>query len=491
MRDDELTGGDYPGAEFDRAWRAALAPDDYANPTPHADGYHVVVIGAGPAGLITAIGAAGLGARVALIEKHFMGGDCLNVGCVPSKALLEYTTHEREPQFGPAFAWLREVRAGIAPHDSVERYSDQGVDVFLGAARFEDDRTVIVGDQRLHARRFAICTGATAAVPPIPGLADADPLTNESVFDLTEQPARLAILGAGAIGCELSQVFARLDTEVHLFEMAPRVLPLEDERASDVLAVALTGEGVHLHTGAAVSAVERDAGGHVVVSGDERIAVDRILVALGRRPNTGDLQLDRAGVQVDDRGFVVVDGKLRTTSKRVYAGGDCATPIQFTHHADAHARALVQNTLIAPTASVASLVVPHCTYTSPEVASVGQTPSALDEAGTEYDRFEFAFGELDRGRAENDNDGYAEVYTRRGSDRILGATIVGHDAGEQIAPICLMMSNGLGLSAASKTVLSYPTRSEYLKRLGDAYNRTRLTPFAAGAFKRWLGLLRT
>lgn len=481
----------YPGEAFDGDWRAALAPQDYQNPTP-ADWYHLVIIGAGPAGLIAAIGAAGLGARVALIEKHFMGGDCLNVGCVPSKALLEATA-KPNPQFDTAFAWLREVRAGIAPHDSVERYSELGVDVFLGAAQFEDESTVVVNEQKIRGRRIAICTGATASIPPIPGLREADPLTNETIFDLTTQPQRLAILGAGAIGCELAQVFARLGTQVHLFELAPRVLPLESERASTVLADALAAESVALYLGAGVSEVTIDAAGgapYVVAAGDVSVPVDRVMVALGRRPNTADLALDRAGVEVDERGFIVVDDKLRTGNSNVYAAGDCASQLQFTHHADAQARALVQNTLFAPTASVAGLVVPHCTYTHPEVASVGASTAVLDAGGVSFDTYEFAFGDLDRGRAEDDRVGYAQVFTKRGSDKILGASIVGHDAGEQLAPICLLMSNGWGLSAASKTVFSYPTRSEYLKRLADAYNRTRLTPLAARLMRAWLGWLK-
>jgi pyruvate/2-oxoglutarate dehydrogenase complex dihydrolipoamide dehydrogenase (E3) component len=208
----------YAGAEADLAWRRLVAPSDYANPTPQPR-YHLIVIGAGPAGLVTAIAAAGLGAKVAMIERHALGGDCLNVGCIPSKSLLEFTAQGGD-DFDAAFAWLRSVRARIAEHDSVERYTAAGVDVFLGAAAFVDKKTVRVGGASLRGRRFVIATGARATLPPIPGLAESKPLTNETVFDLRKRPKRIVILGAGPIGCELAQAFARMHVEVHVLEVA-------------------------------------------------------------------------------------------------------------------------------------------------------------------------------------------------------------------------------------------------------------------------------
>ena len=244
----------YPGDQFDAITAAAVSPDQYQNPKPQGR-YQLVVIGAGPAGLITAISAAGLGAKVALVERHRMGGDCLNVGCIPSKALLEYSSTFSGGDFSDAFSWLREVRAGIAPHDSVDRYRDAGVDVFMGEASFNTTGNLCVGNAVLHARRTVICTGARADVPAIPGLREAHPLTNETVFDLTQAPARLAILGAGAIGCELALVFARLGVQVHFFELADRVLPLEDGDASQAVQLALAAAGVKLHLGSGVERV--------------------------------------------------------------------------------------------------------------------------------------------------------------------------------------------------------------------------------------------
>ena len=478
----------YPGDQFDAITAAAVSPDQYQNPKPQGR-YHLVVIGAGPAGLITAISAAGLGAKVALVERHRMGGDCLNVGCIPSKALLEYTSTFPGGDFSDAFSWLREVRAGIAPHDSVGRYRDAGVDVFMGEASFNTTGNLCVGNAVLHARRTVICTGARADVPAIPGLREAHPLTNETVFDLTQAPASLAILGAGAIGCELALGFARLGVQVHLFELADRVLPLEDGDASQAVQLALAAAGVKLHLGSGVERVRVVAAGFEVSAGVAVHTAEKILVSMGRRANTESLNLGAVGVGLTPRGLIVTDAKLRTTNKTIYAAGDCTSVQQFTHHADAQARAVVQNALFAPTARVDRLIVPHCTYTKPEVASVGDNAAELKRKGLVYDVHEFDFAELDRGRAAIDGAGFARVYLQKGTDKILGATLVGHDAGEQIAPLCLLMSQGVGLSAAGKTLFSYPTRSEYLKRLADAYTRTRFTPTVAGIFKRWLRLI--
>lgn len=475
----------YPGSEFDQVAEGLLVPADYVNPAPRS-AYHLVIIGAGPAGLIAAIGAAGVGASVALIEADRMGGDCLNVGCVPSKALLSHLDAAETADFDAAFAFARQIRSEIAPHDSVARYTELGVDVFLGEAQFKSANSVAVGETTLHGRRFLIATGARPVLPPIPGLTAAEPLTNESLFDLTVQPQRLGILGAGVIGCEMAQVFAQLGTEVHLFEMANEVLPLEDPEAGAAVRRSLADKGVNMHLGCAVEEIVPEGELHSVRTADAQVAVDKILVALGRRPNTDALQLDQAGVQVDGQGFVVTDTRLRASNKRVYAAGDCASRAQFTHNADAQARVVVQNALFLPTATIEAHVVPHSVYTTPEVGAVGQSESQLRAAGVDFDVYKVAFSELDRGRVQGDQTGFAKVFTAKGSDRILGACIVGKDAGEQLAGICLLMSNQLGLGAAGKAILSYPTRSEILKRLADAYNRTRMTPLVARIFAFWL-----
>lgn len=470
----------------DAIWRDLVFPANYHNPTPRAR-YHLCVIGAGPAGLVTSIAAAGLGAKVALIERTAMGGDCLNVGCVPSKALLEFTQdHRGQTNFSAAFEWLRQVRAGIAEHDSVSRYTEAGVDVFLGSAQFKDAATVEVGNDEIRARRFVIATGARASLPPIAGLAEAQPLTNETVFALREQPSRIAIIGAGPIGCELALVFARLGTRVKLIEIAPRIMPSEHEDASRLVAESIERAGVHLHLQAEIRSVARDTSGEVRIElANEALQADELLVAAGRRANTENLNLAAAGVELTDRKLIRVDDRLRSSNRRIYAAGDVCSQRQFTHHADAHARIVVQNALFAPTAKTTKLIVPHCTYTDPEVAQVGGNATQLERRGIAFDRWRVAFNELDRGRAQGDNEGFAEVLTAKGKGEILGATIVGRDAGEQIAPICLAMNNQLGLGALSGTLLPYPTRAEYIRRLSDQFNKTRLTPAVSRIMQRW------
>ncbi len=477
---------DMQAMDADAAWRKLVFPEDYVNPKPQPR-YHLCVIGAGPAGLVASIAAAGLGARVALIERHAMGGDCLNVGCIPSKALLEFThEHRGAANFAPAFDWLRRVRASIAPHDSVERYTNAGVDVFLGAAKFRDRGSVEVAGERVHARRFVIATGARAAIPPIRGLDTVDALTNETVFDLRERPARLAIVGAGALGCELALVFARLGTEVALFESAARALPSDHREAGRLVTEALEAAGVSLSVGAQISEVNALSNGEVALDVGDRIhTASRLLVAAGRRANTDDLGLDVAGVELTESGLVAVDDKLRTSNRRIFAAGDVCTPLQFTHHADAHARIVVQNALFLATARTRGLLVPHCTYTQPEVAQIGPLAETLEQRGIAFDAWRVSFAELDRARAAGDTRGFAEVLTAAGSDKILGATIVGDDAGEQLAAVCLAMTNGLGLGRLAATILPYPTRAEYLKRLADQYNRTRLTTTVSRIMERW------
>ncbi len=474
----------YPGAHYDVAWRELTFPAGYLNPAPKAR-YHIVVLGAGSAGLITAIGAAGLGARVALVEREAMGGDCLNVGCVPSKALLEFTRRSGGTvEFDDAFEWMRKVRAEVSRQDSVDRYTQSGIDVFLGSAHLLNDTTVQVGDRRLNARRIVLATGARAAVPPIPGLAECQPLTNETLFDLKEPPASLAILGAGAIGCEMAQAFVRLGVEIQLFEMTGRVLPLEEEEASAVVARALERDGVTLHLNAPVSSVSSHNSKITVHCPDVQASVDKILVAAGRRANVEDLRLDVVGVDTE-AGLIKVDSRLRTSNPRLYAAGDVCSRMQFTHNADAQARIVVQNALFAPTASTDDLIIPHCTYTDPEVANVGRKKAKLRHEAVAFDIYRVEFGDLDRGRTQGDAEGFVEALTAKGGDEILGATIVGYDAGEQIAGLCIAMSHNIGLGGLGKTVLPYPTRAEYLRRLADSYNRTRLTPRAKRIMSQW------
>ncbi len=483
----EARGNDFslaPGPSFDDAWRRLVFPRDYRNPQP-APCYNLTVIGAGPAGLVTAIAATGLGAKVALVERHAMGGDCLNVGCIPSKTLLAGAAGGLS--VADAMARVKRVRAQIAQHDSVERFVKAGVDVFLGEATFERANEVRVGEAVLRARRIVIATGARAAIPPIPGLSELAPLTNETVFDLAGQPRRLAILGAGPIGCELAQAFVLLGTHVDLIEIEPQVLPREDADAARLIAGALARDGVGIHLGVRVACASRSPEGKTLVLEDgTRIETDEVLVAVGRLRNVEALHLENAGVRFDPKSGIEVDASLRTSQRNIFAVGDVCSPYQFTHVADAHARVVIRNALFHSRARVDRLVIPWCTFTRPELARAGATSRELERAGRAYDRYRIGFGELDRGRTDDATDGYAEVLTAKGTDRIIGTTIVGKDAGEQIAPVVLMMVRGIGLRELSALVVTYPTRSEYLRRLADAYSRTRLTPRVARILKWWL-----
>jgi pyruvate/2-oxoglutarate dehydrogenase complex dihydrolipoamide dehydrogenase (E3) component len=470
--------------DLDARQRELVFPHGYRNPQP-APRYNLVVIGAGPAGLIASIAAAGLGAKVALVERHAMGGDCLNVGCVPSKTLLAAASAGLP--FDAAMQRVRAVRARISEHDSVERYAGAGVDVFLGEASFAGPREIRVGAAVLRTRKALIATGARAAVPAVPGLAELGPLTNETVFDLREQPKRLTVLGAGPIGCELAQAFARLGTAVQVLEAQSRALTADEPEAAARVVHALEAEGIRFRLDVRIVSGGRDAGGTFLsLSDGERIEADAVLVAAGRRRNLESLGLERAGVRFDARAGIQVNERLETTQAGIYAAGDVCARHQFTHNADAQARIVVRNALFAGRARADQLVIPWCTYTKPELAHVGATRAELESRKQAFDAFRTEFGDLDRGRTDDAGDGYAEILVAAGTDRILGATIVGKDAGEQLAPIVLMMQNRLGVGALGSVVLPYPTRSEYLRRLADAWNRTRLTPFAARALRWWL-----
>jgi pyruvate/2-oxoglutarate dehydrogenase complex dihydrolipoamide dehydrogenase (E3) component len=494
-----------PDDEYNRILAGHVHPPGWVNPTP-APRYNLVVLGGGPAGLITAIGACGLGAKVALIERAFLGGDCLNVGCVPSKALIRSArafaaVRDAGPfgvnvaagasvNFGAAMERMRQLRSSISENDSAARYRALGVDVFLGGGRFVDGTMVQVGDDRLRFDKAVIATGARAAIPEIPGLADTGFLTNETVFNLTELPRRLAVIGAGPIGCELAQVFARLGSKVTLLGRAPRILPREDQDAAARLETSLKQDGISLRLACHIDRAELRAGDRILrfdyEGNRQELAVDAILVGAGRAPNVESLQLDAALVQFDARTGIHVDDRLRTTNPRVYAAGDVCSRFQFTHAADAMARIVIQNSLFGGRAKASRLVIPWCTYTDPEIAHVGLSETAARERGIAIDTFIQEFVEIDRAILDGETTGLVKIHVHKGTDRVAGATIVSRHAGEMITEITLAMTAGLGLKTLARTIHPYPTHGEAINRAADAYNRTRLTPFLKSLFKKWL-----
>jgi pyruvate/2-oxoglutarate dehydrogenase complex dihydrolipoamide dehydrogenase (E3) component len=514
-----------------------VAPPDWKNPVP-ARKYHLVVLGGGTAGLICAIGAAGLGARVALVESGLLGGDCLNVGCVPSKALLRSARGVASvrgapdvgidlpgppvPDFPRVMQRLRALRASIAPHDSASRYKGLGVDVFLGRGRFLSPRELVVDPQpgagpqvRLSFHRAVIATGGRPHIPNLPGLAAAQPLTNETVFSLETLPPRLAVMGAGPVGCELAQALARLGSRVTLVANHSQVLPREPIDAARLVEASLRRDGIDLRLGVVPLRVEPASGaawpgdgmpgdrvpsnagarairGHTLIvaggAGEERIDCDQILIAAGRVPNVEGLGLEQAGVASDLHRGVLVDDFLRTANRRIYAAGDVCSPQRFTHAADAMARIVIRNALFWGRQRFSRLVIPWCTYTSPEVAGVGLTAEAARLAGVAIDTYRHELSQTDRAVLEGATEGYFEVHVRRGTDQIVGGTVVGEHAGEWLTPLTTALTTGRGLRTLSGVITPYPTVSAAWGRLGDACNRARLTPTVARLLRGWLRL---
>jgi pyruvate/2-oxoglutarate dehydrogenase complex dihydrolipoamide dehydrogenase (E3) component len=461
------------------------------------------VIGAGSGGLSVAAAAAAFGVSVVLIEKGKLGGECLNTGCVPSKALIAAANHARaiarsrafgisagtaEVDFGKVHDHVHAVIAAIAPNDSKERFTGLGVRVLEGAARFKDRDTVVVGDAiEVKARRFVIATGSSPALPPIPGLDAVPYLTNETVFDLTTRPTHLVVIGAGPIGLELAQAFRRLGSAVTVLEAA-QPLAREDAECAAILLDALAREGVELRSNAAVVRLAAaDAMIEVVVrdgNGEQTLEASHLLVATGRRANADDLALERAGI-ARDRNGIVVDKGLKTANPRVYAIGDVVGRGQFTHLANYHAGLVVRNALFRLPVRLNEHVVPRVTFTDPELAHVGLTETEARSRRRGIRVLRWPYHENDRAQAERATLGHIKVVTDpRG--RILGATIVGAVAGELITTWTLAVSRGLNVRAFAGIIVPYPTLAEIGKRAAITYFIPGLTSFWVRRIIAWL-----
>ena len=494
-----------PRDEHNETLVSNVHPPDWVNPTP-ASRYNLVVIGAGTAGLVTASGAAGLGAKVALIERHLMGGDCLNVGCVPSKAVIRSSrsafdirdagrlgvkvSGQAEVDFSAVMERMRRLRSKISFHDSAVRFRDDlGVDVFLGEGRFSSPDTVEVDGKTLRFKKAVIATGARPVSPPIEGMAETGFLTNESVFSLTERPGHLVVLGGGPIGCELAQAFRRLGSEVTIIEMISQFLPREDQDAAAILAGVFEREGIEVLLNTAVKKVTVSGGRkvvHIEKDGEaKQIEADEILVGVGRAPNVEGLNLEAVGVEYDKFGIKIND-YLQTTAPRIWAAGDCCMKYKFTHAADAAARLVVQNALFPGRKRLSALTIPWCTYTDPEIAHVGMYERDARESGIEVDTFTRQFEEVDRAITDGEEEGFVRIHVKKGTGKILGGTIVARHAGEMISEITLAMVGKIGLNTIANVLHPYPTQAEAIKQVGDAYNRTRLTPSIKKLFTKWL-----
>ncbi len=454
--------------------------------------YDLVVVGGGTAGLVTSMIAAGAGARVALVEADRTGGDCLWTGCVPSKSLiaaadaaqrireaprLGIDAGEPKVDFARVMAHVRGARETIAPHDSPERLRAAGVDVIAARARFRRRGEIEAGQYVLRHRAAIVATGSAPQLPQIPGLADAGPLTSETLWDLDELPRRLAVLGGGPIGCELGQAFARLGSEVTVIETAERLLPGEDPRAGELLEARLAAEGVAVLTGARLTDVRSDNGelsAGVDAGGEARLMrFDRVLVATGRRPVSDGLGLDQVGVETTEAGAVVVDDRLRAAAG-IYAAGDVTGAPAFTHVAAYHARIASINALFGARRKVDYSAIPRVTFTDPEVASVGLSEAQARERWGQRARVVVHdYSDSDRAITADRAYGFAKlVGDNRG--QLVGATIAAPAAGESIAEVAVQVGRGAGIESLSTAVHAYPTFSEGPARAADEYQRARL-----------------
>jgi pyruvate/2-oxoglutarate dehydrogenase complex dihydrolipoamide dehydrogenase (E3) component len=510
-----------PADPADARLHQAAHPAGWTNPEPRGR-YDLVVLGGGTAGLVCAMGAAGLGARVALVERALLGGDCLITGCVPSKALLRSAraaaearrAHEVgvrvagvEADFAAVMQRMRERRADISPHDSAERLRAAGVDVYFGDARFADASAIAVGSRTLTFRRAVIATGGRPAVPLFAASGGVPYLTNETLFALTEQPRRLAIVGAGPIGCEMAQAFARLGTAVTLVDQAPQLLPREDADAAAILARQFAADGVTLRLALTISGIstgsegirlylkardglqDRNVGDGLQAVPSEAdsslVLCTHLLIATGRTPNVEGLNLPAAGVAFDQAG-VVVDDHLRTTNRRVFAAGDVCSAFKFTHAADALARIVIQNALFYGRKRASSLVIPWCTYTDPEVAHVGAYEDEARRTGRRVETITIPLADVDRAVVDEERHGFVRVHHERG--RLLGCTVVASRAGEMIGVATHALTHGARLSDLGSTIQPYPTLNSAFRAAGDAYARTRLTPRARLALRSYFRL---
>jgi pyruvate/2-oxoglutarate dehydrogenase complex dihydrolipoamide dehydrogenase (E3) component len=493
-----------PRDDHERQRLANVRPAGWAEPETKPL-YHLVVVGAGTGGLVTASIAAGLGAGVALVERHLMGGDCLNVGCVPSKAVIAAARSWRRAadssrdfggprvaggeSFATVMERMRRLRAGISALDGAPRFRDLGVDVFLGEGRFTGPDRLLVNGRSLRFRRAVIATGARPAVPAVPGLEDVGYLTNETVFDLTELPARLVVLGAGPVGCELAQAFARLGAGVTLVARGARILPREDADAAAVVERGMQAHGIRLLHGGRVLGAELRGGRPVLrvqhEGGVEDLTGDRVLAAVGRVPNVEGLGLDQAGVRYSPMG-VTVNDRLRTSNRRVFAVGDVCSRHGLTHAADAHARLVIGNALFGGLGGgrVSRLVIPRVTYTSPELAQVGLSEAEAAGRGDRVRSITVPLREVDRAVLDGEAEGFFRVHLAHGSDRILGATLVAEHAGEMIGEIALAMTAGVGLAGIGRTIQPYPTQAGVFRKAADTWRREQLTP-RAKRLLRW------
>ncbi len=494
-----------PQDAYERKRLDAVSPEAWNNPEPSGP-YQLVIVGAGPAGLAAAKAAAQLGAKVALIERHMIGGTCFNTGCVPSKTLLRTAgvyadmrdaarygaraPDDIKVDFAAAMTRLRRIRSHLTNTTSVRLLAAHGVDVYFGNAQFEGPDCLSVNGQPLKFEKALITTGARPNVPDIPGLKQAGFLTNATVFDLTELPPRLLVIGGGPLGCELAQAFERLGSKVTIVQDMPLFLQHEERDAAQMLSEAFGRDGIEVRLNTRATEVRVEGGERVVdlVSDDyhSTIRVDAILTGVGRRPNVEGLALEAAGIDYDDYAGIAVDDHLRTANPRIYAAGDVCLAAKFTDIAEESAHIVVRNALLGGSERLSERIVPWCTYTDPEIAHVGMYVREANARGIPIKTFTIPMHQVDRAITDSEQGGFVKIHVSEGSDHILGATIVSRDAGDMISQVTLAMVAGVGLRTLAKVIHAYPTKTEAIREAALAYNRTRLTPRVITRLRRWL-----
>jgi pyruvate/2-oxoglutarate dehydrogenase complex dihydrolipoamide dehydrogenase (E3) component len=504
MRREQLSSTE-PLNDYDRIELLNVHPPAWRNPEP-VDRYNLVVVGAGPAGLLTALNAAKLGAQVAIIERDRFGGACFNVGCIPSKAIIRtsrlYGEMRNAENFGaqvpagisvdfPAvMERMRRVRARISRRVSAHRLSSAGVDVYFGEARFAGPDAVEVEGKPLRFKRALVASGARPKLPSIPGIAAAGYLTNENVFDLAECPRRLLVLGGGPLGCELAQAFRRLGSQVSIAQNDPMFLGNEERDAAQILSDALARDGIDIHLNTETINVRTEGNQKIVdlVSNDYKftLVVDEILVGIGGAPNIEGMNLEAAGVQYDKEAGILTNDYLQTSNPRIYAAGDVCSEKKFPHIEAAAADLVVHNALFWGRRRLSALAIPWCTYTDPEIAHVGLYVTEARAKGILVKTFTVMMHDVDRAITDGEDQGFVKIHVKEGTDKILGATVAASHAGEMISEISLAMNAKIGLSALAQVNHPYPTQAQAIKMAADAYLAMRHTPARKWLQKLWL-----
>ena len=481
-----------------------VRPVDWINPVPKPL-YDLVIVGGGPAGLAAAEWAIRLGLRVALIERHRLGGGSLNTGTVPSKAIIRTAgvraIMPRAEEFGAppspdppvdfqtVMARMRRIRSRIAEYHSADRLRDQGVDVFFGGAHFASANTLLAGDTPMRFKKALIATGSHPQRPAVPGLEEAGYLTSETIFDLTSLPRRLAIIGGGPLGCEAAQTFSRLGTHVTLVQNDPKFLPHEERDASQLLSFSLARDGVDTRLNTFVLGVRVENGVKILDTANDdaryRVEADEILLSIGRTPNVSDLGLDAAGIAFDAETGITVDDFLRTTNPRVYAAGDVCLSLRFTNAAEATARMAVQNAFAAKRRRISLMTIPWCTYCDPEIAHVGMHVWDASERSVEIKSFTVMMQDVARAITDGQDDGFVKIHVKVGTDKILGATIVASRASEMINEISVAMSTGIGMRKLARVLHTYPAQSDAIRQAALAYTLDQPVSWLQKAYARW------